>query len=102
MRNRTIVVAACAFGWTSIAATAAPPARKPAARALVAPARRLAPHAGQVSGLMFSADGRTLVTGSSDETVRVYAIPSGDVRLTLPGHAGGAGEVVLRDLGPAR
>jgi WD40 repeat protein len=86
---------AWAFSLAPLVASAAPPARKPAAGPTAAPARRLAPHAGRVSGLTFSADGRTLVSGSADETVRVYAIPSGDLKLTLPGHGGGAGQVVL-------
>jgi WD40 repeat protein len=92
---RRSMAVACAFSLAPLAASAAPPARKPAARSTVAPARRLASHAGRVSGLTFSADGRTLVSGSADETVRVYAIPSGDLQLTLPGHGGGAGQVVL-------
>lgn len=74
----------------AVAASAAPPARKAST-----PARPLAPHAGRVFALTFSADGGRLVSGSADETVRVYAIPSGDLLLTLPGHGGGAGEVVL-------
>jgi WD40 repeat protein len=93
MRRSMAVV--CAFFLASVVASAAPPARKPAARSTVAPARKLPPHAGRVFGLTFSEDGHTLVSGSADETVRVYAIPSGDLQLTLPGHGGGAGEVVL-------
>jgi WD40 repeat protein len=90
---------ASAFLLASIVASAAPPARKPAPRSAAAPARKLAPHAGRVFGLTFSEDGRTLVSGSADETVRVYAIPSGDLQLTLPGHGGGAGQVALSPAG---
>jgi WD40 repeat protein len=96
---RRSITVACAFLLAPLVASAAPPARKPAARPAVAPARKLAPHAGRVFGLTFSADGRTLVSASGDEAVRVYAIPSGDLQLTLPGHPGGAGEVVLSRAG---
>jgi WD40 repeat protein len=92
---RRSMAVACTFFLASTVASAAPPARKPAARPAAAPARKLAPHAGRVFGLTFSEDGRTLVSASADETVRVYAVPSGDLQLTLPGHGGGAGEVVL-------
>ncbi len=101
---RRSMAVTCAFVLASIAASAAPPSPKaasprPAARVAVPPARALAPHAGRVFGLTFSEDGSVLASGSADETVRVYAVPSGELQLTLPGHGGGAGAVLLSRAG---
>jgi hypothetical protein len=53
--------------------------------------RRLAPltlkgHAGRVSSVAFSADGRRIASGSMDGTVKVWDVATGHDKLTLKGH----------------
>jgi WD40 repeat protein len=50
------------------------------------PPRVLAGHAGPVSGLDLSPDGRLLASGSEDATVRVWEVESGKSVATLRGH----------------
>jgi WD40 repeat protein len=50
--------------------------------------RLLKGHAGLVSCLAFSPDGKRLATGSSDHSVKVWNVQSGEVQLSLAEHAG--------------
>ena len=55
------------------------------------PARRLATlkgHTGEVSSVAFAPDGKTLATGSWDQTVKVWDITTGKELATLKGHSG--------------
>jgi WD40 repeat protein len=52
------------------------------------PERTLAGHTQRVAALGFSPDGRTLATGNTDRTVRVWDVAAGTLRLALEGHAG--------------
>ena len=45
-------------------------------------------HDGESGGLAFSSDGRTLATGSSDNTVRLWDVATGRAFAVLSGHAG--------------
>jgi WD40 repeat protein len=42
-----------------------------------------------------AADGRTAVSGSDDDTVRVWDLAAGQVRAALPGHTGGVESVAV-------
>jgi WD40 repeat protein len=53
------------------------------------PLRTLKGHQGGVWALAFSADGKSLASGSQDQTVRVWEVLTGKERLRLDGHAGG-------------
>ncbi|HEX6650295.1 MAG TPA: TIR domain-containing protein [Pyrinomonadaceae bacterium] len=50
--------------------------------------RTLSGHAGTINGCAVSADGATIVSASSDRTLKVWDGRSGAERLTLNGHAG--------------
>ena len=45
-------------------------------------------HTAQVFGVAFSPDGRRIVTGSYDKTVKVWDAATGQELLVLKGHAG--------------
>ena len=51
-------------------------------------------HAGRVRRIAFSPDGRHLTSGSSDRTVRIWDLESGESRV-LEGHAGGVNSVAF-------
>src|SRR5437867_9824375 len=60
-----------------------------AARAgdLIAPPyRTLKGHAGSVLTVKFTADGKTLVSGSRDHTVRIWDVATGELKRTLTNH----------------
>jgi WD40 repeat protein/predicted Ser/Thr protein kinase len=44
-------------------------------------------HAGQVNCLSFSADGKQIATGSTDETVKIWDVSTGTERISLKGHS---------------
>jgi WD40 repeat protein len=52
-------------------------------------------HTGPVYGVAFNADGRLLVSGSEDATVRLWEVPSGQPLATLQGHTGSVLGVAL-------
>ena len=47
-------------------------------------------HTGPVSSVAFSPDGRRIVSGSGDKTLKVWDAATGQETLTLKGHAGGS------------
>ena len=51
-------------------------------------------HAGRVRRIAFSPDGRHLTSGSSDRTVRIWDLESGESRV-LEGHAGGVNSIAF-------
>src|SRR5262249_47486401 len=56
------------------------------ALARAAPVGALTGHEGTVTCLAWSADGKSLASGSKDGTVRVWDAATGKARLVLPGH----------------
>jgi len=46
-------------------------------------------HRGRVSSLTISADGKRLVSGSYDKTIKVWDLDAGKEIRTLRGHTGG-------------
>ncbi len=59
----------------------------------------LAGHKGKTTSVALSADGSTVVSGSYDETVKVWDVRTGECRLNLAGHAAGVASVALSDDG---
>ena len=45
----------------------------------------LSGHAGQVTSVAFSADGSKVVSGSGDNTIKIWSTDNGEVLQTLPG-----------------
>jgi WD40 repeat protein/serine/threonine protein kinase len=56
---------------------------------------QLTGHEGPVTALQFSADGRTLLSGSIDETVRLWDVASGEQIRRFDGHTGGVFDVAF-------
>lgn len=52
-------------------------------------------HQGSVQSLSFSSDGRTLATGSLDETVKLWDAATGKEKATLHGHRSGISAVAF-------
>src|SRR5262249_41138224 len=57
--------------------------------------RPLTGHTGEVTSVAFSADGRHIVSGSRDQTVKVWDARTGQERLTLKGHTVGVTSVAF-------
>lgn len=52
-------------------------------------------HTGRINWLSFSPNGRWLVSGSNDQTVRLWAVPQGTLYATWQAHTDGVGSVVF-------
>lgn len=52
-------------------------------------------HRGTVYSLCFSPNGKTLATGSGDETIKLWDMPDGKERMTLRGHESGITSVAF-------
>ena len=55
-------------------------------------------HMGVVSSVAFSPDGKTLASGSSDKTIKLWDVATGKEQATLQGHT----EECLRGVQPGR
>jgi outer membrane protein assembly factor BamB len=55
--------------------------------AATAESRRLTGHTNKVFAAVFAPDGKTLATGSADQTIRLWDVATGEERLVLRGHA---------------
>src|SRR5205085_264822 len=53
---------------------------------LISPYNTLTGHKGHVRSVAFSPDGKMLASGSDDETIKLWELPSGRELLTLAGH----------------
>ena len=52
-------------------------------------------HRGNVNSVVFSRDGKRIVSGSDDMTLKVWDATTGQEILTVEGHTNGFGSVVL-------
>jgi WD40 repeat protein len=68
----------CCFGWLVVESASV--------HAQVTPARSLARHTDSVTCLAYAPDGKTIVSGSKDKTIRLWDVGTGKVQFTLQGH----------------
>ena len=59
------------------------------------PLRTLSGHAGMVNSVIFSPQGSTLITGSSDKTIKLWHVATGKLLGTLSGHLGAVNAVAI-------
>ncbi|WP_445637595.1 WD40 repeat domain-containing protein [Nostoc sp. DSM 114161] len=57
--------------------------------------RLLKGHSGKVNTLAISADGKTLVSGGEDKTVKIWNLQTGELKQTLAGHTGKVNAVAI-------
>lgn len=58
-------------------------------------AKQIKAHTGAVAALMIAADGKTLVSGSADKLVKVWALPGGNLQARLTGHDSGVTSLAM-------
>jgi WD40 repeat protein len=59
------------------------------------PRATLKGHGERVNSVAFTPDGRTLASGSSDQTIKLWDVATGNELTTLRGHTGGVNAVVF-------
>ncbi len=59
-------------------------------------------HGESVNAVAFSPDGKLVVSGSGDETVKIWDVGTGDVKHTLQGHGDWVNAVVFSPDGSGR
>jgi len=52
-------------------------------------------HSGPVWSVAISPDGQTLISGSEDSTIKIWALPTGELRCTINGHSGRVSQLLL-------
>ena len=84
LQNRqTISFLAVVFGAAVLSAAQPPPGR---GQVVKTSGKQFKAHSGELNDLEVSSDGRLLVSGGDDKTVRVWSLPGGELLHTFTGH----------------